>query len=91
MTITPLEAKFINHIKHDFRSYTYGNFTELSLDDYLHLNGRLPIDPKQARGVLTSLKRKQVIEYVNDPHCWNPIYIGKKWQEALAIAEAYEA
>lgn len=88
MNITELEAKFINYIKNDFHSYAYGNFTESSVDEYLHYFDDTPIDPKQARGILTSLKRKKVIEYYNDPDCWNPIYIGKKWDEALAIVEA---
>jgi len=87
MNITELEAKFINHIKKDFRSYNLGSFTDESVDEYLHYSETFPIDPKQARGVLTSLKRKKVIDYCNDPHCWNPVYIGERWAEALAIAE----
>jgi len=87
MNITELEAKFINHIKNDFGSY---ESTELSMADYIDKRSQyaLPIDPKQARGVLTSLKRKKIIRYTNDPHCWNPIYMGERWNEALAIAEA---
>lgn len=86
MNITELEAKLINYIKNDFTHNK--EFTETSVDEYLHYTKDFPIDPKQVRGIFTTLKRKKVIDYFNDPHCWNPIYKGERWNEALAIAEA---
>lgn len=83
MEITELEAKLLNYIKDDFS----GEFTESSVDEYLHYTKDFPIDPKQARGILATLKRKKVIDYCNEKGCWNPIYKAKNWDEAFAIIE----
>ena len=84
MELTKLENQVVKCLE---AKYASDNGIEDNTDISVVANST-KISIKVLRGVLSSLIQKEVVDYYgNEPqnkNCWNPIFRGSKWNEAIA-------
>ena len=86
MELTKLENQVVNCLEHEYQVLKFEDNVSIS-----NVENETKISTKVLRGVLASLIKKEVVEYYgNEPqnkNCWNPIFKGSKWNEAIGSAK----
>ena len=86
MELTVLEKQVVKCLENEYKVLVREDNVAIS-----NVENETKISTKVLRGVLASLIKKEVVIYYgNEPqnkNCWNPIFMGMKWGEAVRSAK----